>query len=451
MRLWIPLLLAGCAGTVPTPAPTSEQALGQCQYVNSFSGSDECKEYVGDEWTIATAEEDCGTPMPGAEAGVFLPGESCSRDSYLGECFVDGDEAYTLVFPGLPGDSCDGLTIGCGFAGGEFVPSQLCDDGGSGPSGSSVFQPFEQVCVAPLASEPPGNGPNGDVCTWEAISGATEAGRKYTDYAECAPVLTQRPYYYIPVENTTSPNDPRLSDEAWVEEYEWATEQFEATACVCCHTEQEAPNGEPSGWYLEAGPIWTDTMDDEAMAMIAGWVDSTAFGAFDAEDNNGFSRDKTGVPTTDSARMISFFEGELSRRGRTRADFASTAPFGGPLYDQLQYEPSLCSGDEGVNNDGSVTWSGGDARYIYVLEPQASAPGVPPNLDIPNGTIWRLDVGWQSPPVSPGLTYGQNVAGASQGWPLEGRAPALVSGSTYYLYVLADIYVPLTRCLFVAP
>ena len=57
----------------------------------------------------------------------------------------------------------------------------------------------------------------------------------------------------------------------------------------------------------ESGQIRFTT---RGLAMAAGWVDS-ALGAHAAMDNNGFSREATALPTTDVARMVKFFEGEL--------------------------------------------------------------------------------------------------------------------------------------------
>jgi hypothetical protein len=194
-----------------------------------------------------------------------------------------------------------------------------------------------------------------------------------------------------------------------------------------------------------------DTLDDDGLAMMAGWVDSTAFGAFDPEDNNGFDRSVTGMPTSDVARMKAFLEGELDRRGLTRENFAETPAFGGPLADQLAYEPEACGAGQGVTTGGAIEWTGGAFRYLYILEPDASNPGVPPNLDLPDGTIWRIDVAHTDPALDGPVTYGVVPVGATQAFPAETSAEPLVSGRTYYLYVLRDIYVPLTRCLFTAP
>ncbi len=273
---------------------------------------------------------------------------------------------------------------------------------------------------------------------------------RYRDYASCEPVLTQRPYWPASATADTAPDDPRLSDATWQAEFSWMTAQVESSACVCCHSTDLAPDG-PSGWYLEAGPIWIDSLDDDGLAMLAGWVDSTAFGAFDAEDNNGFDRSTTGLPTTDVPRMQAFLEGELRRRGLDLDDFSDTPPFGGPLYDQLFYTPEPCEAGQGITADGRIQWTGGDARYIYLLEPDSMNPGVPPNLDLPAGTVWRFDVAWDADPVASGLPYGELPPGTRQAFPEGEPAPVLQPGDALYLYVLRDIYQPITRCTFTMP
>ena len=430
----------------------AESAVGHCMYENPFGGSEECKEYVGAGWTLEGAQGDCAAPMAGADPGTFFAAEACSREDILGECLVAAGEpeAITLVFPGTDPASCGGVEVGCGFAQGEFVPSEVCaGSAGGGVDSDSAFRPFEQVCVDPLDGEPEGAGPDGQVCTWQAISGNTEDGRRYVDYASCEPVYTQRPYWPVEVSWETDEDDPRLTDPAFQAELAWVTQQVEAAACVCCHSAELAPDG-PSMWYLEAGPIWTDSLTDPGAAMMAGWIDSTSFGAFDPSDNNGFDRTTTGVATTDVARMLAYWEADLARRGLARADFDDAAPFGGPLYDQLVYEPSACDGGEGISADGTVTWTGGEARYVYLLAPGSDNPGVPPNLDLPADTLWRLDVDWTAAPLESGIAYGSTPDGTEQAFPLDGSPPALVPGETYYLYVLLDIYQPLTRCLFTA-
>ena len=112
---------------------------------------------------------------------------------------------------------------------------------------------------------------------------------------------------------------------------------------------------------------------------------------------------------------------------------------------------SACTGGEGVKPDGTLGWSGGDARYVYVLEASASSPGVPPNLDQPDGTLWLVDVPSKAAPMKSGIAYGKITAPQVQRLPAVGQPPALNSGKSYYLYVLKDVGFPITRCLFTAP
>ena len=433
--------------------PPATQALaGHCVYTSPFTMAEECLEYHGDGWSDKAASDDCS----GRDGSAFTKTEPCVYPKTLGRCVLQkgtADETQ-IVFPGEDTTQCESFQRGCEvFGGGAFVPD-LCegavtDPGGGGSKG--VFEWPAQVCVDPVAGEPAGQS-NGKVCTWGSISGCTEAGRNFSDYGKCDTVLTQRPYWPAPrSEYQTPAGDPRLTDPGYQAELAWVKEQVDACACVCCHSEKSAPGGKTSNWYVEAGPIWTDSFDPSGLALAAGWVDSTSFGAYPPEDNNGFSRDVTGLPTTDPTRMKAFFEGELARRGYKKEDFVNDLPFGGPLYDQSVYVPTACDAGQGVDAAGKITWTGGGARYLYVLEDGAKNPGVPPNLDLPEGTIYRFDVASSADAVKSGVTYGEAPAGAKQVFP-EGSAPAkLVPGKTYYLYVLADVAVPITRCKFTFP
>jgi hypothetical protein len=291
-------------------------------------------------------------------------------------------------------------------------------------------------------------GPDGQVCTWQSISASTEEGRSFFDYGDCEVVYSQRPYYSVPPNSLVEEPDPRLDDPEYAAELDWVRSQIEASACVCCHSDT-APNG-PANWYVEAPNNWINSFFDSGLALGAGWVDSTSFGAYPPEDNNGFDRINSGIPSTDPERMVAFFVNELAHRGKSEADFADTPAFGGPLYDQLVYEPSACENGEGVMADGSVVWTGGPARYVYVLESGSANPTVPPNLDLPAGTLWRVDVPWDGgEPVNSGeVEYGLLPAGLSQTFPTDGGPQGLVPGQEYYLYVTKDVGIPITRCLF---
>ncbi len=437
------------------PADVAAPPFAACSYTNPFSQGAECKQYTGPAWTEETASANCAAVLPGT-AGTFALGERCGFAVELGRCVVtatDGTD-YTLVSGGSDEAKCDLTKAGCEvFAKGVFVPGPPCDGSVEPPLPGYGTTPFIQPylnCRDPLPGEPPGTGENGQVCTWTLISGCTEPGRRYDDYASCADVLTQRPYYPAPTEPQTAPEDPRLSDPVYQAELRWVAEQVEACACVCCHSTRAAPRG-PSMWYVEADPLWIDSVADSGLSMLAGLSDSTALGAYPAAENHGFDRTALGLPTNDIPRMRAFLEAEWARRGFTPEQGAAYAPFGGPIYDQLIYEPEPCAAGIGVASDGLITWRNGPARYIYVLAEGSRNPGVPPNLDLPEGTLWLVDVPHTSDAVSPGLTYGDVTGDLRQRVPAAGAPPALEDGTTYLLYVLRDIGFPIARCLFTYP
>ena len=101
-----------------------------------------------------------------------------------------------------------------------------------------------------------------------------------------------------------------------------------------------------------------------------------------------------------------------------------------------------------MDAEGRLQWTGGDARYLYVLEPNAANPGVPPNLDEPEGTLWFVDVPTDGTPFASGVPFGEIDGDMRQRVP---AASELASGSTQYLYVLTDMGLPISRCLFVVP
>lgn len=427
---------------------------GACTYVNIFSGNRECRGYVGEGWTQTGAEADCATPFAGRDS-VFAWDQPCAIPAVLGECRVETDPSFAVRVH-LGGTRADGCTIArnacTSFLSGTFVPSSVCETASgppTPPSQRTVFQPMTRTCQ-PSKDTVPG-ATDGNVCTWNGISGSTEFGRLYEDYGDCAIVRTQRPYYPREVQPITPPQaDPRLSDLAYMADVAWTKRQVEASACVCCHKGSITPSG-ASGWDTEKGPIWFDTLEDDGLAMMAGLSKSDTFGAFDANDNNGFDRSITGVPTTDIERMQRILVAEYLRRGKTLNDAANVPEFGGPFVGQRDYVPTRCTPSEGIR-DGKLIWGGGPARYVYVLKAGSPNPGVPPNRDLPVGTMWRVDVPPTADPVPTGLTYGSVAAPLVQKFPRNQLAPeVLQSGETYLLYVLADVGIPIARCLFQSP
>jgi hypothetical protein len=459
-RLAVPTLFLalalGCGGK-KGPLPTlPEKVVGHCTYVNRFSKMEECRDYVGDGWTDDSATQDCRD-----QQSTVVLGGACNTEPRLGYCVLgSGNKFQRISFPGDDATKCASMQRGCElFGGGTFDPAPVCGGvtPGTGSTGLPTFQWPTRVCRDPKPGEAPGQSTGGQVCTWQMISAATEEGRHFDDYASCDTVRTQRPYYEGPLEANALRDDPRLADPTYAAEVNWMKSQVNATACVCCHSNR-APNG-VSNWNVDQPTgNFMNGFHDRGLAMGAGWINTAGFGSYPADQNNGFMRADLAHPnetifvTTDQARVKKLFEAELAYRGKTRADFAGEVYGAGPLDDQRLYKPTACENGEGVGADGTLTWRMGGARYVYVLAADSSSPGVPPNLDLPAGTVWRFDVPFTGNPVESGtVSYGVAPEGTSQVFPETGTAAPLKSGSQYYLYVLADIAQPNTRCLFTAP
>lgn len=309
-----------------------------------------------------------------------------------------------------------------------------------------VFIPPYLDCRPPRAGDATSD-PSGEVCTHVSIAGCTEEGKYFPDYASCDVVRTQRPFWRAPPANEPQANDPRLGDAAFMGELAWVTSQIGAAGCACCH-DSRVTAGMAAQWDISKGPIWLDTLSDTGLALFAGLADSSVLGAYPAEENHGFDRTRTGIPTTDTARMKAFTLAELARRGISEDQARTVPPFGGPIYENAVRAPVSCGVGEGVGLDGTVTWRGGKARYVYVLAEGSSNPGVPPNLDLPSGTLFRLDVLASADGVESGITYGTTPPGTFQAAPDMARAPALQIGTRYQLTVLLDVGVPLANCIF---
>lgn len=451
--LSISLFVSSCGKKDVPQIP--EEIVGSCRFYNNFARNDQCTDYHGN-WTEEQARAECD-----GWGGELTMGRACNLPEVLGRCIFQRNDLYFATsLPGNDPGGCGGAQRGCEFfGGGAFDPSPVCGgvdpDSSPGIIGPGVFQPPTLRCEAPKPGEPPGLSAGGQVCTWEMISGATEEGRKFVDYASCDSVRTQRPYYPVPPAPQTGMADERMQDPAYTTELSWVKKQIEATACVCCHS-QSAPKG-PANWYLEAPGNFVNSFFDRGIAQGAGWLTSVELGAYPASQNNGFSRATPADPnhsifvTTDDARMRRFFEAEAARRMLTASTYAGQTS-AALLSDQLRFRPTACVRGEGVAPDGRVIWRGGGARYVYVMAENAASPTVPPNLDLPEGTMWRIDVPTTGTPIMSGsVTYGQVPAGLTQRMPASGAPPALVSGQRYYLYVSADVIQPITRCIFTAP
>jgi hypothetical protein len=446
------LALASCGD--PERPQLSEIVVGHCEYISPFTNDPECRDYLGD-WSVEDASADC-TKLK----STFVADDPCPEADVLGWCLTDDDgEQMRIHVLGDDDKKCGISKTGCQFFGGGYwEAAPIC--GGDASDEliilDNVFPQAEHICVDPLPGSPPGQSEGGQVCTWQIISGATEEGRVYSDYASCEPVRIQRPYSPVPPNARYAEPDPRMDDPAYAADVAWVQDQLKSSACVCCH-DGSAPNG-PSVFDLDATGNMLNQFNDRGIAMGTGWISTVGFGAWPPEQNNGFERADLDdphdsiFPTTDMDRMIGIFLREADHRGLKEADFASDTYGAGPLDVLRGYEPTACSADEGIGADGLLRWLPGRARYVYVLEEGTVSPTVPPNLDTPEGTIWRLDLQADAYPVaSSTITYGEVPEDMVQRFPADGSPPpALQKGKTYYLYVTADIVFPISRCLFTA-
>jgi hypothetical protein len=308
---------------------------------------------------------------------------------------------------------------------------------------STFIPPFED-CRDPAPGDSATRA-DAKVCTNVGISGCTEEGKYFPKYADCGIVRRQRPYWPAPPARQSVGDDPRLNNRTFMAEAAWASAQIAASGCACCHDGRLIA---PSQWDIALGPLWIDSLSDTGLSLFAGLADSSVLGAYPASDNHGFDRSLVGVPTTDPARMKSFALAELKRRGRSEEWARAVPPFGGPIYDNSIRKPEACTPGNGVEPDGSVRWTGGSARYVYILRVGSKNPGVPPNLDLPEGTLWRLDVLASEKALTSGIAFGQTPAGTFQAYPESTPAAPLARGERYQLFVLLDVGVPLINCTF---
>ncbi len=445
------VLLSACGD--PEKPVLSKKLIGSCEYISPFTNDPECRDYLGD-WSVEDAQAGCVKLK-----STLKVGEPCPDEPKLGDCLTDDKgEQLNIHILGTDATKCGSSKTGCQFFGGGYWdPAPIC----GGPNADEIVvndNPFpmpELICKDPLPGEPVGQSEGGQVCTWQMISGATEEGRTFSDYASCEPVRRQRPYSPVPPNDRYNQSDSRMTDPDYVADVDWVREQTRASACVCCH-DAKAPNG-PSVWDIDGSGNLLNMFNDRGIAMGAGWISTVGFGAYPPEENNGFARadlthpNDSIFPTTDMARMIRIFEDEGAHRGLKESDFADDTYGAGPLDVLRSYQPEACTSEEGIDSKGKITWAPGRARYVYVLEEGTISPTVPPNLDLPDGVIWRLDLAeGEAPQKNDTVTYGVVPDTMVQRFPASGAPAPLVKGQRYYLYVTADVVYPISRCIFTA-
>lgn len=441
------LLLLACANDKPV---LQGSPLGSCTYESPFSGLEECRAYYAT--TEDHAEADCSDL-----GSTFQKDVPCDTTPTLGTCtYDDGDAQIVATVLDDSTDECGSNQFGCEvFANGYWEPSDTCTGETSIEVLDDPFPMPEQVCFDPAEGEPAGHSANGQVCVWNMVSGTTEEGRNFADDVGCDTVMRQRPYSEADPGPHTSDLDERMDDPDYVEDVDWVRGQLLSGSCACCHASGSGRAAAVFDADFDGNPV--NQFNDRGLAMAAGWIPTIGFGTYPAEENNGFWRSSPElpylsiIPSTDPLRMMTFFEAEAERRGLTREDFASDTYGAGPLDAARLVRPEQCSAEEGIARDGTIRWLPGKARYLYVMEAASDTPTVPPNLDLPSGTLWRIDLPEDGTPVdSKTVVYGEVPDTMVQRWPETGAPAPLVDGRQYYLYVSADVLYPITQCLFTA-
>ncbi len=436
----------------PEKPVLSDVLIGSCSYTSSFTQKPECRDYLG-TWT----DDDAGADCERLGSAIVLDA-ACDDPDVLGWCLTDDDGAQLrIAILGDDPDRCGSSKTGCQFFGGGYWDAApICGGVNEIVVTENVFPRPKEVCVDPLAGEPDGQGPDGQVCTKEMISGATEEGRLFSDYASCETVRQQRPYAPVPPNERYAQSDTRMDDAEYAADVEWFRGQLRSAACICCH-DQQAPDG-PSVFDADAEGNILNMLNDRGIAMGAGWVSTVGFGAYPPEENNGFARadlddpNHSIFPSTDMARMIAIFEREGAHRGMTAADYEGDTYGAGPLDTFRQYEPTPCTDEEGIDEEGLLTWIPGRVRYLSILAPESLSPTVPPNLEVPDGTLWRVTLNEGKDPLSSGtIFYGKVPSTMTQMFPAQGAPQKLKSGQRYYLHAMADVLTPISRCVFTAP
>lgn len=304
----------------------------------------------------------------------------------------------------------------------------------------------EQVCVDADGlelSEDTELSDDGEVCVWDNFSGNVPEGMAFTDLLTCDRSFTQGPPWFAPPGRVYESDSALLDDPEYAEDLEWVSDQVATSGCACCH-DSASGSGHTSGFDVSAPGIWTDSMTNSQLSMAAGmFAEEDLFGHYDASANHGFDRTETLFATTDPERMKAFFTAEFERRAGSEEDLEEALGQFDALFGRLFEDVYDCIDPyEGIV-EGTVTWNGDGVRQIYILEEDAPTPGFPPNLHLPEGTVWALFVDPASAPLESGTVVpGVVPDGTIQAWPEDGSAPDLIEGRTYRLYTSPDVMIP---------
>jgi hypothetical protein len=139
-----------------------------------------------------------------------------------------------------------------------------------------------------------------------AVNGkCVEVGMRFLDVFSCDSVFGPSPKQ-PPVSTSQVTHDPAVLDDP---EYAWVVSQLEACSCTCCHAEDGVGSYK---WSHDFAPAWTDAAPSEVLDALGF---SGGLNTVDPDDNFGFSRSNSALPTTDASRLQAFIDRELVRRG----------------------------------------------------------------------------------------------------------------------------------------
>lgn len=148
------------ADDTPEPGPTDDggtapapEATWICQYENPFSGSPECRGYLGEAWTEAEVEDNCSKPYTGV-VGELSVGV-CATDGTIGTCTEDPGGPKLLVTwiydgdPEITAGACEGFAGGVWSSDGSVPGGMAAVDGEVMQQGIDAMASDDEVAVVP--------------------------------------------------------------------------------------------------------------------------------------------------------------------------------------------------------------------------------------------------------------------------------------------------------------
>lgn len=91
-------------------------------------------------------------------------------------------------------------------------------------------------------------------------------------------------------------------------DYDWAKAQVDACSCVCCHTTDGVA---AHVWSVDFEPVWTDSIPTDVLGRV---LEGGRDNRLRPNDNNGFDREVSNIPSTDGGRLIEYLQREMDRR-----------------------------------------------------------------------------------------------------------------------------------------